>query len=281
MTIDAHHHFWLLSRGDYGWMTPDARVLYRDFQPADLDRDLTNNAIAGTILVQAAPTEAETEYLLELAGGWPKALGVVGWTDLTSPTASGALEKLARHRLLKGVRPMVQDEPDPDWILQASVSQSLAVMQSLGLTFDALVRPCHLKVLAMVADRHPDLPIVIDHAGKPEIEKGEFDHWAADIMAMSRRTHVYCKLSGLLSQAGSRGSDEDLRPYIHHLFRCFGPRRLMWGSDWPVLLGAAGSYSQWFEQAMRLAGELSAEEKNWLFSKTAATFYRVEVNDGE
>jgi L-fuconolactonase len=263
MIIDAHHHFWLLNRGDYGWLTPDMGILYRDFQPADLDRELAHNGVAGTIL----------------ATSWPKALGVVGWTDLTSPTVSNALERLARHPLLRGIRPMVQDEPDPDWILQSSVCASLTVMRTLGLTFDALVRPRHLKALAMIADRHPDLPIVIDHAAKPEIENGEFDLWASDILALSRHSRIYCKLSGLLSEAGPRIKDQDLRPYFDHLLACFGPRRLMWGSDWPVLLGASG-YSPWLEQAVRLAGALSAEEKHWLFYRTAASFYNVEVRDG-
>ena len=118
MTIDAHHHFWRLSRGDYGWLTPDMHALYRNFQPEDLDQDLANSRIAGTVLVQAAPTEAETEYLLKLADSWPKALCVVGWTDLASPDAPKALERLTRHRLLRGIRPMIQDEPDPDWIFR-------------------------------------------------------------------------------------------------------------------------------------------------------------------
>ena len=173
---------------------------------------------------------------------------------------------------------MVQDEPDPDWILQSSVSESLTVMRTLGLAFDALVRPRHLGSLARIADRHPDLPIVIDHAAKPDIENSEFDRWASAILALSRRSQVFCKLSGLLSEAGARIKDEDLRPYVDHLLTCFGPRRLMWGSDWPVLLGASG-YSPWLEQTMRLAGALSAEEKHWLFHQTAASFYNVEVHD--
>ena len=160
------------------------------------------------------------------------------------------------------------------------MSESLTAMQSLGLKFDALVRPGHLKALAKVAHDHPNLPIVVDHAGKPEIQNGQFDDWAADILTVSRQPHVFCKLSGLVSQAGPRGGDEDLRPYVDHLFQCFGPKRLMWGSDWPVLLGASG-YAHWFEQAKRLAGKLSAEEKRWLFHETAAAFYNVEVHDDE
>ena len=277
MIIDAHHHFWLLSRGDYEWLTPETGKLYRDFQPEDLNDDLSKSGISGTVLIQAAPTEAETHDLLEIADRWPKALGVVGWTDLTSQASHRRLEGLARHPMLKGIRPMLQDERDPDWILQSQVSESLKIIQTLGLAFDALVRPRHLKSLALATDRHPGLRIVIDHAGKPEIEKGEFDDWAMDIKALSERPNIFCKLSGLLTEAGSRTADNDLRPYIDHLLNCFGPRRLMWGSDWPVLLGKSG-YSQWFDQAVRLTAELGTREKQWLFGRTAAAFYNIKID---
>jgi L-fuconolactonase len=273
--IDAHQHFWTTARTDYGWLTPDLTGLYRDFQPGDLAPLLAGHGIGGTVIVQAAPSEAETRYLLDIARAWPPARAVVGWVDMTAPDATQSLERLADNRLLRGVRPMIQDEPDRDWMLQPAVGEALDGVVRCGLTFDALVRPRHLPVLKTLVDRHPDLPVVIDHGGKPDIASGAYGTWADDIKALSERPQVMCKLSGLLSEAGPRGADADLRPYVDHLLDCFGPSRLMWGSDWPVLT-QAGDYGGWYDQARRLIEGLSADEQARVFGLTAAGFYGIE-----
>lgn len=275
MIIDAHQHFWTLERSDYGWLKPDLTALYADFQPHDLEPTLAAHGVDATVIIQAAPTEAETLYLLELASHWPIARAVVGWIDLTSPGAAHSLERLAHHPLLRGVRPMIQDEPDPDWMLRQDVNRSLQALQQCGLTFDALVQPRHLQTLTRLIDRCPDLPVVIDHGGKPDIAAGGYPSWADDIRALSERPQVMCKLSGLLTEAGPRTADTDLRPYVEHLLECFGPARLMWGSDWPVLT-AAGDYGMWLGQARRLVQGLGESEQAQIFGRTAAEFYGIE-----
>jgi len=273
--IDAHQHFWTTARTDYGWLTPELAGLYRDFLPTDLAPLLAAHRLDGTVIIQAAPSEAETRYLLDIARAWPTARAVVGWVDMAAATAVQSLERLADDRLLRGVRPMIQDEPDRDWMLQPAVGAALRGLAQCGLTFDALVRPRHLPVLRTLVNRHPDLPVVIDHGGKPDIAAGAYGSWADDIRALSERPQVMCKLSGLLNEAGPRTADADLRPYVDHLLDCFGPKRLMWGSDWPVLT-QAGDYGGWYDQARRLIRGVSADEQAQLFGLTAAGFYGIE-----
>ena len=273
--IDSHQHFWTLARRDYGWLTPDLTALYRDFLPNDLEPDLPAHGVVGTVIVQAAPTEAETLLLLELAANWRTARAVVGWVDMTSDAGPRRLEHLAQNPLLRGIRPMMQNESDPDWMLQATVGASFLAIEANGLTFDALVQPHQLQTLTRLIDRYPDVPVVIDHGGKPAIATGGYQPWADDIRALSARPQVMCKLSGLLTEAGPRTTDADLRPYVEHLLDCFGPARLMWGSDWPVLT-LAGDYGGWITQARRLLQGLSADEQAQVFGRTAASFYGIE-----
>lgn len=273
--LDAHHHLWTLKRSDYGWLTPDLTALYRDFLPVDLAPLLAAAGVSGTVLVQAAPSEDETRFLLDLAREWPMVRAVVGWTDMTSAATPQRLEQLARDPALRGVRPMIQDEADPEWMLQASVVSAFQAIGSFGLAFDALVRADQLPTLARLADRHPDTAVVIDHAAKPVIAAGGFQPWADDIEALSRRPQVMCKLSGLLTEAGARTADAELTPYVDHLLDCFGPERLMWGSDWPVLT-LAGDYGGWLAQARRLLHRLDHDAQAQVFGRTAARFYGIE-----
>ncbi len=274
MIIDAHHHVWTLARRDYGWLTPDLTALYRDFLPRDLEPLLSVHGIDGTVIVQAAPTEAETLFLLDLAGGWPMARAVVGWVDMTSVAGPQRLESLAQSPLLRGIRPMIQDETNPDWMLQETVGVAFQAIGVSGLTFDALVRPHHLPALMRLVDRYPDVPVLIDHGGKPDIAGDGFQPWADDMRALAERPQVMCKLSGLLTEAGARTADANLRPYIDHLLDGFGPGRLMWGSDWPVL-DLAGDYDGWINQAQRLLQGLSLDERAQVFGRTAARFYGI------
>jgi len=273
--IDAHHHVWTLARRDYGWLTPDLSVLYRDFLPRDLEPELSAHGVVGTVIVQAAPTEAETEFLLDLAHSWPAARAVVGWVDMASSSGPQRLGHLAQDPLLRGIRPMIQDEADAAWMLQSTVGATFEAIGANGLTFDALVRPHQLQTLAQLLDRHRHVPVVIDHGGKPAIAVDSYQLWADDIRALAQRPQVMCKLSGLLTEAGSRTADADLRPYVEHLLDCFGPERLMWGSDWPVLTQAS-DYGDWIAQARRLLQGLSADEQAQVFGRTAASFYGIE-----
>lgn len=272
MRIDAHQHFWLVERGDYGWLTPERGPIYRDFMPADLAPLLAETGIARTILVQAAPTEAETAFLLDVARGSDVVAGVVGWVDFTAPDAARAIEALARDPLLIGLRPMVQDIADDDWLLRPDLASAFTAMIGHDLVFDALVLPRHLARLLVVLDRHPELRVVVDHAAKPDIARGRLDPWRADLAAIAARPNTWCKLSGLVTEAGPAWSIGGLRPVVDHLLHLFGPNRLLWGSDWPVVTLAA-SYRSWHDAAVTLTGALAPEDVAAIFGGSAAKLY--------
>lgn len=272
MIIDAHQHFWQLARGDYGWLTPELGPLYRDFMPDDLVPLIAQSNVAGTVLVQAAPTVAETKFLLEIADTTSFVLGVVGWTDLTAPTAAKDIARLAQHPKLVGLRPMIQDIADDDWMLRADLTPAFDAMIDADLTFDALVLPRHLSRLHKLLSRHPNLRTVIDHGAKPDISGGQFEGWAKDIALLAEETNASCKLSGLLTEAANDWSTSDLAPYVALLFDHFGAQRLIWGSDWPVLTIAA-NYGTWIEVASSLiSGKLAREA---IFGSNAVAAYNL------
>ena len=275
MQIDSHQHFWRVSRGDYFWMSPDVEVLYRDYGPEDLQPLLARHDIGRTILVQAAPSVAETEFMLEIAAAAPFVAGVVGWVDFTDPDTAKTIERLAANPLIVGFRPMVQDISDDDWLLRPDLTAAFRTLVEQGLVFDALVLPRHLSRLLVLADRHPDLAIVIDHGAKPIIREGLLDPWRADMAAMAARPNTVCKLSGLVTEARAGWAVDDLRPYVDHLLKVFGPERLLWGSDWPVV-NMAGGYDRWREAALELLADLSDVERGAVFGGNAARIYLRE-----
>lgn len=268
--IDSHCHVWRLDRGDYGWLDGTGGPLApirRDFSLAD------HPGASALILVQAAPTAAETDHLLAIARADARVLGVVGWVDLAAPDAAEALAARAADPLFLGIRPMLQDIDDTDWL--AGMTGPLAEAARLGLTFDALVTTCHLPMLARVAAAQPDLSIVIDHAAKP----GTADRpgWAEGMAALAALPHVHCKLSGLLTELPPGAMDDPLptlRPIVRHLLDTFGPERLIWGSDWPVLTLAA-PYARWEELTDALLADLSGAERAAIMGGNAARFYGV------
>ncbi len=274
LRVDAHHHVWRLARGDYGWMTPDLPI-YRDYGLDDL-RPLLGDVTA-TVLVQAAPTEAETRFLLDTArasAGLVRA--VVGWADLASPTAPERVAALAGELpLLKGLRPMLQDIPDTDWVLRDEVRPGLDAMERAGLRLDLLVQPRHLPLVPRLAERHPALPLVVDHGAKPRIADGAWEPWASDIARVARETAALCKLSGLVTEAAPDWTVDDLRRYVDHLLEQFGPARIMWGSDWPVVC-LAGGYVRWREATETLLAGLPSAERDAILGGTAARFYGFE-----
>lgn len=272
LAVDAHQHFWSLPRGDYGWLTPQSGSIYRDFGPRDLAPLLQEAGIERTVLVQAAPTEAETRYLLDIAAATPYVAAVVGWVDLAARNTPDRLAALGANGLLRGVRPMLQDLPDPRWMLGEALRPALAALVESGLRFDALVKPEHLRPLLTFLERNPDLAVVIDHGAKPAIRSRSFEAWARDIREIARQTSAYCKLSGLVTEAQADWRREDLEYCISHLLDCFGPDRLMWGSDWPVV-ELAGGYRRWYDAAQACLASISAAERERVFGANAARFY--------
>ena len=272
MRIDAHHHLWTLARGDYGWLTPDLAPIYRDFALSDLVPHLAAAGIEGTILVQAAPTEAETMFLLDIAEAEEAVRGVVGWTDFDAADAAARIDALAAQKLLVGLRPMVQDIVDDDWLLRPALAPLVTAMAKNGLVFDALVLPRHLPRLLQVVDRHPDLTFVLDHCGKPRLATGDIATWQRDVASLAERPNIVCKLSGLVTEAKPDWQVADLRPAVDHVCACFSPQRMLWGSDWPVV-DLAGGYAKWLAAAEILLAELSADEKAAVFGGTAARVY--------
>jgi len=272
--IDAHQHFWRLSRGDYGWLTPELAPLYRDFLPDDLAPLLERAAISGTVLVQAAPTEAETMFMLSLAEAHAFIEGVVGWTDFEAPDAPARIAALAAHPKLVGLRPMIQDLPDDAWMLRPDLTPAFDALRLHDLVFDALVFPRHLANLAMLLARHPSLRTVVDHGAKPAIASGEMTAWATGITAIARETTAFCKLSGLVTEAGADWSVDGLRPYVDHLLAEFGPSRLIWGSDWPVCTLAA-RYQDWLDASDQLLQSCKHAEREAILGGNAARVYRL------
>lgn len=272
--IDAHQHFWSIARNDYGWLTPDLVPLYRDFSPADLQPLLGTHGVSGTVLVQAAPTLMETRYLLGLAARHAFIQGVVGWVDLTSADAPAVLDELGQDPAFKGVRPMLQDLADDAWVAQASIAPAVRHLVRRGLSFDALVKPRHLPHLLRFAQAHDELALVIDHAAKPDIASGAFDGWRRDLAALARLPGVHVKLSGLVTEAGPGWSIEALRPLVEAVLEMFGPGRLLWGSDWPVL-NLASDYAQWVQAADRLLSGLGQKDRQAVMAGNAQRFYRL------
>ena len=272
--IDAHQHFWDPARGDYGWLTADLPALFQPFGPDDLAPHLKAHDLTGTVLVQAAPSLAETDYMLAIASHTPFVKGVVGWIDFEQPDHRHEFERLARNPHLKGIRPMIQDITDPDWMLRPSLDWAFRAVIEHNLAFDALVLPKHLGNLHLLIDRYPDLRVVIDHGAKPQIRARSFEPWASDMARLARHTGAFCKCSGLVTEARTDWQAADLSPYLDHLISSFGPERLIFGSDWPVLT-LASDYSRWVETLERAIGHLPKDQQDMIMGGNASRFYRL------
>jgi len=272
--IDAHHHLWALDTPGHEWPTDAEPALYRDFSIDDLAAAAQGISLVATVLVQSQPTDADTDWMLDVASETPLVGAVVGWVDLVAPSAPERIAVLAATPKLRGVRPMLQAIADTDCLLDPAVEPALTEMVRSGLRLDALVQPRHLAMLAVFMDRWPDLPVVIDHAAKPHVGQGSLDPWRAELAALAERG-VWCKLSGLRTEQAPGAPAEALRPYVDHLVACFGAR-LMWGSDWPVVKLAGGDFRDWVHEAHRLTG-LQSAECDRLFRGAAASFYGLET----
>lgn len=270
--IDAHQHFWRLDRGDYGWLTPALGPIHRDFGPADLAPILARHGVKRTILVQAAPTAAETRWLLDVAADVPFVAAVVGWSDFDAPDAADAIARLAREPRLAGLRPMVQDIADDDWLAKPALAPAFDAMAAHGLVLDALVLPRHLSRLARVIERHPDLAVVVDHGAKPRIRERELDAWRAGLAAVAAHPNVACKLSGLVTEARPGDGAAELAPWTDAILGLFGAKRVLWGSDWPVV-NLAGGYDRWRAIALEALLGLRTDERDAVLGGNAERVY--------
>lgn len=270
--LDTHMHVWRLARGDYDWMTPDLGVIYRDFQIDDVWPDACAAGVSRTILVQAAATSSETDFLLSFAATDPRVAGVVGWVDFEDTGAAAEVIRRASDARVLGLRPMIADIPDPEWILRPSCAAALETMSDHGLIFDGHARADLIPVMTELAERYPELDIVLNHGGKPQIASGELADWQRDLRKLANRPNVFCKLSGLLTEAGTRSDDAALGEIVAHMSDCFGPDRIMWGSDWPVL-NLAGSYSGWAAQSERLIDRYFPDQQQAVWAANARRIY--------
>ena len=275
MRIDAHQHFWDMGRLVYPWMPPEPSPLRRNFLPADLALLLQIHNIDGTVAVQAHHSLEEARWLLSLAAEHDFIKGVVAWADLTSPQLGATLDELQRDRHFKGVRHLVHDESDPRWLLRTDVLGGLAELERRDIPYDLLLRPVHLPLIPVLAEKLPRLRMVIDHIAKPSIATKEFDNWAQMLEAVFPISNVYCKLSGMITEAAWHNwSPSDLRPYVSFLFQGFGPSRLMYGSDWPVCL-LSGTYKQVFAALTQALGPQPLQIREQILGETATRFYRL------
>lgn len=274
LRIDAHQHFWTTFRDDYGWLTPELGIIYRNFLPQDLQPLLVANGIARTIVVQAAPSEAETFYLLDIAAECEFVAGVVGWVDFEADDSAERIAAMAHRGGIVGLRPMVQDIDDTQWLLRPSLQPAFDAMIAHGLRFDALIQPRHLPVMRNFVAQYPELQMVIDHGAKPDIATGALQPWADEILALAQGSNIYCKLSGLLTEAAPGASVEDLKPFVDVLLHAFSPERLIWGSDWPVL-NLVTDYAAWRQMTDVLLADLSADDRASIRGGNAARFYGI------
>jgi L-fuconolactonase len=280
MIIDSHQHFWQVGHFDYPWMSPDVKVLYRDYLPSTLEPILKESGVAKTVLVQASNSLAETYWLLSLAEHRPFIAGVVGWVDLKDPDMEQELEVLTANPKFKGVRHLVESEAADDWLVQPSVLRGLRVLEKLRVSYDLLVHTRHLKHVETVAQACPNLRLVIDHMAKPPIASGEIAEWARALKEVSAYPNIWCKLSGLVTEANwTSWTIADLRPYVERALEFFGPKRLMFGSDWPVCLLAA-SYVQVLETFRSLLAGLAEEDRSRVFGENVWEFYSLNA-EGE
>jgi L-fuconolactonase len=276
MKIDSHQHFWTPGRGDHDWMPQDNAILNRVYLPCDLAPLLRGTGVDGTILVQAAATVNETEYMLGLADASGFVQGVVGWVDFENPKDAATLARLKGHPKFKGVRPMIQDIADDAWMHRADVQWAYRSLCDLDLTFDALGFPRHLDHFAALLRAYPSMRVVVDHCMKPQIRDhnaANFQVWA-DGMSRLADLGAHCKFSALITEANEGWTVEDLRPYVAHVITAFGADRVMWGSDWPVCRLRA-EYEDWHRAAQSLTDHLPAQDRAQIFGGTAARFYRL------
>jgi L-fuconolactonase len=276
MRIDSHVHFWNIDRYASGWMTGRFAPLKRTFLPADLEPLLQSSRFDAAIFVQAQHEESDNEFVLRLAETHPWIVGVVGWVDLTATDLPQRLERWRAWPRFCGVRHITHDEPDPNWIVREDVGRGLAALERMSIPFDLLFRPEHLHHVSALMKRFPHLPLVLDHLAKPQIAAGDLGRWPRDFREAARHEGLFCKLSGLVTEADwETWRVDDLRKAVDLALECFGPKRLMFGSDWPVVTLAA-QHGRWVDTVESLLQDLTPTERSAVFGDTAARFYGIQ-----
>jgi L-fuconolactonase len=277
MHIDAHQHFWIYDLNEYEWIDDSMAALRRDFLPHDLKVELEGAGFHGSVAVQARQTLEETQWLLELADHSPLILGVVGWVDLRSPEVGSQLKRLAANPKLVGVRHIVQSEPDDRFLLQPDFLRGISLLEDFDLAYDILIYTRQLPAAAEFVERFPRQRFVLDHLAKPPIRSGEIDSWAEGIRRLAQSPNLFCKLSGLVTEADWRSwTPEEITPYLDIAFEAFGPDRLMIGSDWPVCLAAA-SYARTMQVVKNYLDALKPECRESVLGDNAHRFWRLNA----
>lgn len=276
MRIDAHQHFWQLSRGDYGWISPEMKAIYRDFGPDDLAPLLDRNGIDQSIVVQAAPTTGDTAFMLELANRSDRIAGVVGWIDLERPDYREQYAAYRQHPAFAGIRLMIQEMEDAREALRPAVLEALRFFAAEGLPIDLLVRSHQLPALLELLEAVPGLRGVIDHIAKPRIDQDEWEPWASRMKQAASHPNIYCKLSGIVTEAAPHQLEPDtFVRYVRHIVEAFGAERVMFGSDWPVCLLAA-DYDNVVATLEATLPALEPAQREQLFGGNAIRFYKLE-----
>jgi L-fuconolactonase len=274
--IDAHQHFWKYNPARDGWITGEMSELRRNFLPGELMQELSANRMDASVAVQASQSEEETVFLLDLAAEFSGIAGVVGWVDLRADTLEKRLEYFSRFEKLRGFRHIVQAESDDRFMLRSDFARGISRLKEFGFAYDILIYPKQMPAAIELAGKFPEQPFVLDHAAKPHIKTREIAVWTEQIKKLAAAPNVWCKLSGLVTEADwMHWRPEDFRPYLDVVFEAFGPRRVMFGSDWPVCL-LAGTYSQVKQLVMDYARDCAPTEKESIFGGNAIRFYGLE-----
>ena len=275
MVVDSHHHFWRYSLAEYGWIDDHMAAIRRDFLPAHLQQEMGAAGVDAVVSVQARQSVEATRWLLDLATQNPFIAGVVGWVPLASPTVAADLAQFVVHPRLVAIRHVLQDEPDPRFMLREDFQAGIRALRAYDLAYDILIYHRHLPQTIELVDRHPAQPFVVDHMAKPAIKQGTIEPWARGMRELARRPHVCCKLSGMVTEIGRpHWSLADLRPYFDVVLEAFGPERVLFGSDWPVCLVACG-YARWMEIVQELIAPLSSGERAAILGDNARRVYRL------
>jgi len=275
LKIDSHHHFWNYTAKEYDWISDEMKAIRRSFGPPDLKAALTLAGVDRAVSVQARQTVEETEFLLNFAEKEPFLAGVVGWAPLADANVEATLDRWKTRKKLKGLRHVVQGEPDDNFILGANFNRGVKLLKNYNWVYDILIFERHLKPSIQFVDQHPNQVFVLDHIAKPKIKAGEREPWATNIRELAKRQNVYCKISGMVTEADwSAWTPETLRPYIDTVLEAFTPRRCMFGSDWPVMLVAC-PYAHWFEIVNAAISRFTESERDRILGLTAIEAYRL------
>jgi L-fuconolactonase len=277
MKIDSHQHFWIYNEKEYAWINERMSILKNDFLPGDLEPELSSMGFDGSICVQARQTLEETRWLLKLADSNKFVKGVVGWVDLCSPAVESQLAEFASFEKLVGIRHVIHDEPDDDFMLCKDFINGISYLSEFKLSFDLLVFPRHLKNAVRLAVQFPEQRIILDHMAKPEIKGKKLSPWKEDILELSKFPHIFCKLSGMVTEADvDQWKENDFKEYLDIVVEGFGCDRLMIGSDWPVCR-LAGSYSKVIGIVMKYFSNFTESDKKKVFGLNAAKAYDIKI----